>query len=282
MPDRVEILRGVPLASSPKPTERGMRRRSRLLSGGGQALADGPWREVGSSNLAGRIWCATIASDGSTTGARRSGSGSERAEPLRPRACGRKMTGMTRTTEQTLQDRLSELRSLSREIYRARPDLQAAFDDPEGPEYWAWIQSHGFTEYPQVRVLSVPVPPFEVRRFVGSAESLAHLATGAAIYRLLSSVAADTGRKIQELGPILDFGCGSGRALRFFLRHALEVRCVGTDVYAPAIDWCRANLPFFEFHVNRKRPPSDLPSAAFGFAYAISIFSHLSEENHFD
>lgn len=46
--------------------EREMERRNRLVQGGGAALAASPWREVGSSNLAGRMWSATIASDGST------------------------------------------------------------------------------------------------------------------------------------------------------------------------------------------------------------------------
>jgi hypothetical protein len=46
--------------------EREMERRNRLVESGAAALSASPWREVGSSNLAGRMWCATIASDGST------------------------------------------------------------------------------------------------------------------------------------------------------------------------------------------------------------------------
>ena len=170
---------------------------------------------------------------------------------------------ITETTEKTLESRLSDLRSFCRELYRTKPDLHTAFDDPEGPEYWGWIQTHGFTDYPEVRNLSVPVPPLEVRRFVNP-ESWGYLVCGASIYRMLSRVVADAGRKIQELGPVLDFGCGPGRALRLFLRHALEIRCVGIDVDAVMIEWCRANFPFGEFHVNRDRPPTDLPSSAFG------------------
>jgi photosystem II stability/assembly factor-like uncharacterized protein len=51
--------------------EREMQRRNALSrsaqsNAGRRALTASPWREVGSANLAGRMWCATIASDGST------------------------------------------------------------------------------------------------------------------------------------------------------------------------------------------------------------------------
>jgi SAM-dependent methyltransferase len=188
---------------------------------------------------------------------------------------------MAETTEQTLERRLCDLRSFSRELNGKKPDLQAAFHDPEGADYWTWIQTHGFTDYMQVQDLSVPVPPPEVRRFVNP-EPWGYLCCGASIYRMLTRVAADAGRKLEELGLVLDFGCGPGRGLRLFLRHASQIRCVGIDVDAVMIEWCRANFPFGEFHVNREQPPTDLPSSTFGLIYGISVFTHLSEANHFD
>jgi len=46
--------------------EREMRRRNRMAQDSSLVPLGGPWKEVGSANLAGRMWCATIASDGST------------------------------------------------------------------------------------------------------------------------------------------------------------------------------------------------------------------------
>src|SRR5258705_7861268 len=46
--------------------ERDMRRRNRMAQDSSLVPLGGPWKEVGSANLAGRMWCATIASAGST------------------------------------------------------------------------------------------------------------------------------------------------------------------------------------------------------------------------
>jgi SAM-dependent methyltransferase len=67
--------------------------------------------------------------------------------------------------------------------------------------------------------------------------------------------------------------------LRFLLRHAVGLDVVGIDVDPTSVEWCRHNLPFGTFYVNAEEPPTALPDSRFGFAYAISVFSHLSEAN---
>lgn len=181
-----------------------------------------------------------------------------------------------------LQDRIAALRELSREIYESRPDLQTAFPDPRGTAYWAWLQTHGCLEYTRVRELSLPVPPNEITRFVNTGDEWSFLLNGASAYRLLDGIARECGTELARGGPVLDFGCGPGRVLRMMLRHADTLRVVGTDVDPVSIEWCRTNIPYGEFHVNDKDPPTSLPASEFGFVYAISVFSHLAEEPHMD
>jgi SAM-dependent methyltransferase len=179
-----------------------------------------------------------------------------------------------------LHDRIAALSELSQEIYRARPDLQTAFPDAAGTPYWAWLQTHGCLEYSRVRELSLPVPPDEITRFVNTGDVWSFLLNGASAYKMLDRIARECGRELARSGPVLDFGCGPGRVLRMMLRNADTLRVVGIDVDRTSIEWCRANFPYGEFHVNDKNPPTALPASEFGFVYANSVFSHLAEEPH--
>jgi len=47
-----------------------------------------------------------------------------------------------------------------------------------------------------------------------------------------------------------------------------------------AIDWCRRDFPFGAFTVNSDIPPTTFPSGSFDLIFAVSVFSHLAEDNH--
>ena len=44
------------------------------------------------------------------------------------------------------------------------------------------------------------------------------------------------------------------------------------------VDWCRENLPFAEVAVNESSPPLPNESSTFDLVYALSVFTHLTEE----
>jgi SAM-dependent methyltransferase len=192
---------------------------------------------------------------------------------------GHAPTAATLSAER-LRDRLARIWSLANEIYAQRPDLQAAFADVRSEDFWIWMDVAGRGEYPALRDLLVPVPPPRVREFVGSASEAEFLGTGVSIYRLLTEIAQEVGRPLPSLGAILDFGCGPGRALRYFLRYAQTVACTGIDIHAHAIGWCQIHFPFGDFRVNCDIPPTEFAPATFDLIYAISVFSHLAEANH--
>lgn len=80
---------------------------------------------------------------------------------------------------------------------------------------------------------------------------------------------------------ILDWGCGPARVLR----HLPEVigpdcRYYGADYNPETIAWCSRNLPGIRFDLNPLTPPGPYPEAQFDLIYGISVFTHLSEERH--
>ncbi len=54
-------------------------------------------------------------------------------------------------------------------------------------------------------------------------------------------------------------------------------RLRGTDYNPTLIEWCRQNLTFARFDINRLEPPLDYAADTFDFAYAFSVFTHLTE-----
>lgn len=85
----------------------------------------------------------------------------------------------------------------------------------------------------------------------------------------------ELGIDIEKLESVLDFGCGCGRVIQHL---RFPSRLVGVDTNKLAIEWCKDNISFAEFyHIH---PFSTLPfdNETFDFIYAISVFTHLTEE----
>ena len=120
---------------------------------------------------------------------------------------------------------------------------------------------------------SVPLPPREllgniqmtpwVREYLDIGERSA-----------VSIRAALTSSAVPVEGRVLDFGCGSGRALRHLRGSPWQLH--GCDVDKPAIDWTAANLRFAQFRVSPLSPPLPYEENFFDAVYAISVFTHFS------
>lgn len=80
---------------------------------------------------------------------------------------------------------------------------------------------------------------------------------------------------------ILDWGCGPARVIRH-LPDVFDENCTfyGTDYNPKTIAWCTENIPTASFSNNGINPPLTYENDFFDLIYGISIFTHLSENNH--
>ena len=79
----------------------------------------------------------------------------------------------------------------------------------------------------------------------------------------------------RQRSRVLDFGCGSGRALLQLKDTSWEL--YGCDVDAGAIEWLRQQEGEERFRITDPDPPLPWPDATFDAIYSVSVFTHFSE-----
>src|SRR5205823_15103862 len=75
-------------------------------------------------------------------------------------------------------------------------------------------------------------------------------------YILIKQLAEKYRQKISSLECILDFGCGWGRMVRFFLKDLEPSRIWGVDCLSGIIDICRLTNRWCNFQVVDTLPPT--------------------------
>lgn len=82
---------------------------------------------------------------------------------------------------------------------------------------------------------------------------------------------------------ILDWGCGPGRIIRH-MPKVINNGCkfFGTDYNEKSIAWCSKNLPGIHFNKNELTASLPYEDDSMDVIYGISIFTHLSEQMHYD
>ena len=125
----------------------------------------------------------------------------------------------------------------------------------------------------------LPLPPARLRTQVGPlhADPDFFLRSGRHHAELIRDVLAENGSSVDEMGAILDWGCGCGRVLRHWSELG-GTRVCGCDISPTMVAWCRRNLPFAEVAVTEIEPPLPYPDAWFDLVYAFSVFTHLPED----
>ncbi len=141
-----------------------------------------------------------------------------------------------------------------------------------GPAFRMYERAVSLRPRRPARVNGPPLPPRRLMvRVAGTADAEWFLRSGRAAY---DAIAAHV--SLEEVGSVLDFGCGCGRVSRYW-RGFDGVVC-GSDVDGEAVEWCRENLGFASFIQNGLAPPVAADAASFDLVYALSVFTHLTEE----
>jgi len=165
----------------------------------------------------------------------------------------------------------------------AREPLPTPADEPF--ERFAGLPDHAWLET-LIRSLTepvidgVPMPRFpddglQVNT-VGTAGA-EPLREAAQFFAAVERYTTELGRPLGPSTRLLDFGCGWGRILRFFLRDCRAAHLQGVDVDPMLVDVCRSTFPYGTFDQVEPLPPTSFADGAFDVITAYSVFSHLAE-----
>ena len=77
---------------------------------------------------------------------------------------------------------------------------------------------------------------------------------------------------------VLDFGCGSGRVVRWFQDWIPASRISAVDINEPALEWCRHSISGVEFKRAPIEPPLPYGPNEFDFIFGVSVLTHFDEE----
>ena len=129
-----------------------------------------------------------------------------------------------------------------------------------------------------------PIPAAYPRRctpdaFSGSSGNRS-LESGFRAYRLFSELAGTYAAGITAESTVLDFGCGWGRILRFWLKDIAPANLWGIDCYPEVLNYCKASNKWSNFALTDVFPPTPFAGDTFDLVYCYSVFSHLAEDIH--
>jgi SAM-dependent methyltransferase len=147
-------------------------------------------------------------------------------------------------------------------------------------DFWFWICTEGFRRHTQLQDLLPGVPDESVQlNFTGAAGDRV-LLQGFRFYQLVGRLYRTHVGPLEDCGRVLDFGCGWGRIIRFFLRDLDPSRLCGVDPNADMIQFCKSTNRWCTFERTGTRPPTALLPESIDLIYAFSVFSHLPEPVH--
>jgi SAM-dependent methyltransferase len=105
-----------------------------------------------------------------------------------------------------------------------------------------------------------------------------YLASGRRDTQQMLDLLQAAGTSIEQLGHILEFGCGDGRMIRWLAHLAAGREIWGTDIDACRIIWCKQNLsPPLHFLTSTTVPHLPFEDRYFDFIYAGSVFTHIDD-----
>jgi SAM-dependent methyltransferase len=148
--------------------------------------------------------------------------------------------------------------------------------------FWRWLILRGAQRRYGLEQALPGVPADEMQRNWTGSSGESTLQEAFDFYRLVVERARAHGRPIGRDTRVLDFGCGWGRIIRFFLRDVDPWHLHGCDCYPEALVQARRNSRWGHFILTDPRPPAPLRDASFDVIYLYSVFSHLAESIHLD
>jgi SAM-dependent methyltransferase len=147
-------------------------------------------------------------------------------------------------------------------------------------DLWLWINTEGYRRRSEVRDVLPGLPKEDVQRHWTFRTGDDTLVEGFGIYLLVRALYQRHVGHIGDARAVLDFGCGYGRVIRFFLRDIDHHRLTGADNNGSLIAFCRESNRWCNFVQNDTEPPLPFQDDEFEYVFVYSVFSHFSEAMH--
>ncbi|MCI0442759.1 class I SAM-dependent methyltransferase [bacterium] len=123
----------------------------------------------------------------------------------------------------------------------------------------------------------LPTPPDRlIFKVAGTSSIPVFLETGKMAAESIQAILLRKKADLRSFSSILDFGCGCGRVIRW-MKNLTHAELYGSDFNPSFIRWCRKNLKFANFIVNKLQPPLLFDDSSFDLVYALSVFTHMDE-----
>jgi SAM-dependent methyltransferase len=151
--------------------------------------------------------------------------------------------------------------------------------------YTAWSQaepgSYSFQDPTHLKTPALadrlPLPPAHLRMGYSVDSDELYLRGGEASAASLRTIMQEYGLALQNGSAMLDWGCATGRVLRWFLPLANEIELWGVDQDELSMVWAKENLnPPFHFVTCSAYPHLPFADNKFGLIYGLSVFTHLA------
>lgn len=182
------------------------------------------------------------------------------------------------STAQTTSTNLARLAALLERVSPAtRPNTVFADVDDS---FWFWANTEGLRVSQGLRQILPSLPSDEIQTNFTGASGDATLAQAFAAYQLFKELYELEGKRLTPSSRLLDYGCGWGRIIRFFLKEIEPSNLLGIDCYEEIIQICKETNRWCRFLTVDPLPPTALSGRTFDLIYCFSVFSHLSETAH--
>lgn len=151
--------------------------------------------------------------------------------------------------------------------------------------YTSWMQTQAGASYyfrdpaalktPPVGE-QLPIPPAHLRMGYATDDDASFLQGGKASCTALRSLMNEFGISLNGDTAAMDWGCATGRTLRWFEEEAHGIEFWGVDQDDASIVWVKENLsPPFHFVTCTAYPHLPFPDGKFSLIYGLSVFTHL-------
>jgi SAM-dependent methyltransferase len=128
------------------------------------------------------------------------------------------------------------------------------------------------------RPLATPIPPEDLIYLVnGHRDSEQFAKIRMATIKNMIALLSEAGVEFDGFQSILDFGCGCGRILAGLEHFAAQgANLQGFDINETLVRFCQENIPFAKVLQCNYHPPIPVEDASIDFAYAASVWTHMS------